>query len=153
MCTSIPKHRYIFWLAMLDKLKTRDKLKLMGVIDDESCSICHASKESIEHLFFECKFSSSCLSLLSAWLGIRFHMRKLSTISPGTWKVPKLMKQLVIASICSLIYLIWKARNTCVWQLHNSTPVAIMKELKLSISYRFKGLYPEATRLYQYLLE
>ena len=34
---SIPKHRYIFSLAMLDKLKTRDKLKLTGVIDDESC--------------------------------------------------------------------------------------------------------------------
>ena len=82
---SIPKHRYIFWLAMLGKLKIRDRLKIMGVLDDKSCPMCHVSKESIEHLFFECKLSSYCLSLLSAWLGIRFCMRKLSTIYPGSW--------------------------------------------------------------------
>ena len=101
---SIPKHRYIFWLAMLGKLKIRDRLKIMGVLDDESCPMCHVSKESIEHLFFGCKFSSYCLSLLLAWLGIRLCMRKLSTIYLDSWKVSKPKKQLAIASICSLVY-------------------------------------------------
>lgn len=91
---SIPKHRYIFWLAMLGKLKTKARLMIMGIIDDESCPICHVNKESIEHLFFECKFSSYCLSLLSTWLGIRLCMSKLSTISPGSWKVSKAKKQI-----------------------------------------------------------
>ena len=49
---STPKTRFIFWLAMLNKLKTRENLKHVGIIDEDSGPFCCNDSESVMHLFF-----------------------------------------------------------------------------------------------------
>ena len=58
---SIPKARFIAWLAFSRKLKTRDRLVQMGVLTEDMCPICGLYPESVEHLFFDCCFSMQCL--------------------------------------------------------------------------------------------
>ena len=45
---SIPKTRFCCWLLALGKLKTKDRLHLIGALDDDLCPLCSASKE-IDH--------------------------------------------------------------------------------------------------------
>lgn len=56
--TSIPKARFVFWLAMLNKLKTKDHLMKMGVTSDACCPLCCVDTDLVVHLFFKCSFSS-----------------------------------------------------------------------------------------------
>ena len=37
---NIPKHSFIAWIVMLGKLKTRDRLKAAGVIQEAWCPMC-----------------------------------------------------------------------------------------------------------------
>ena len=61
---SIPRARFILWLIMCGKLRTRDKLVTMGVLTTNICPMCNTFPESIEHLYFQCPFSMPCLHRL-----------------------------------------------------------------------------------------
>ena len=50
---SMPKHRFIAWLVMLEKLRTKDNLKNIGLNVESSCFLCGSKEESIRHLFFD----------------------------------------------------------------------------------------------------
>ncbi|KAH0639416.1 hypothetical protein KY285_036002 [Solanum tuberosum] len=58
---NIPKHSFICWIVMHQTLLTRDKPAKMGICQDKECLQCGSRPESINHLFFECKFSNECL--------------------------------------------------------------------------------------------
>ena len=84
------------------KFKTRDKLKTLGVTDDDSCSLCTASVETVHHLFFECSFSQCCLEGLRKWLGIKF--KPLESIEFKRYKLNVLQQH------ASTVYHIWHTR-------------------------------------------
>lgn len=64
---SVPKHCFISWLVMHKGLLTRERLKKMGISQEESCFLCGSHVETIAHLFFECDFSKACLSIITQW--------------------------------------------------------------------------------------
>ncbi|GJQ91090.1 reverse transcriptase domain-containing protein [Tanacetum coccineum] len=60
---NIPRHAFHLWLIMRRSLKTQDRLGQWEVgpdvdLDPLVCPLCEAQKDSREHLFFECPFSS-----------------------------------------------------------------------------------------------
>lgn len=67
---SIPKMRFICWLAASQGLKTKDKLHRIGVVDDDLCPLCGLGAETHAHLFFECPFSQMCVARIKEWTGI-----------------------------------------------------------------------------------
>ena len=54
----IPKHTFILWLTIQDRLTTQDKLMKWGVQGANRCSLCQNESEDMQHLFFLCTFSS-----------------------------------------------------------------------------------------------
>ncbi|KAJ0969747.1 hypothetical protein J5N97_022624 [Dioscorea zingiberensis] len=54
--SNLPKHSFIFWLALLNRLQTRDKLCKWNVTNSLTCPLCNNEREEISHLFFCCKF-------------------------------------------------------------------------------------------------
>ncbi|XP_071714208.1 uncharacterized protein [Rutidosis leptorrhynchoides] len=56
---NIPKHAFVMWLLMGEKLKTQDKLKHWEVSETQVllCSLCEQVSDSHDHLFFNCAFS------------------------------------------------------------------------------------------------
>ena len=131
--TSILKTTFVFWLAMLKKLKTRDHLELIGVLEEDSCPFCCIVVESVAHLFFECRYSRDCITQFSSWLGIS--IRSLF-INPSNCKVPNLMRKIVVSSICSLIYHLWRSRNDCIWCFKVVSPVMVVKNVMLETKLR-----------------
>ncbi|CAO2813788.1 unnamed protein product [Amaranthus hypochondriacus] len=69
---SIPKTHFSCWLAAIQKLKTKDKLKLIGVIDNDQCPLCGVHSESNAHVLFEYIFSQRCLQEVRIWSSLRF---------------------------------------------------------------------------------
>ncbi|XP_062118628.1 uncharacterized protein LOC133832277 [Humulus lupulus] len=56
-----PKHSFVLWLAIQDRLKTKARLYRFNVLADARCQFCTVEDETIAHLFFECPFTSDCL--------------------------------------------------------------------------------------------
>ncbi|XP_062094188.1 uncharacterized protein LOC133800251 [Humulus lupulus] len=59
---NIPKHRFIFWLAMKEKLCTRVQISKYNPAIDRSCLLCGNQDEDEKHLFFECTYSWRCFT-------------------------------------------------------------------------------------------
>ena len=59
--SSIPKDCFILWLAVNDRLKSRDKLAALGLTPTDTCPLCGLILESHSHMFFACNYSSQCL--------------------------------------------------------------------------------------------
>ncbi|GJV18760.1 RNA-directed DNA polymerase, eukaryota, reverse transcriptase zinc-binding domain protein [Tanacetum coccineum] len=56
---NIPKHDFILWMAVLNKLATQDKIKHWSSFDVMRCSLCKKDTDSHSHLFFKCEFSKT----------------------------------------------------------------------------------------------
>uniref|UniRef100_A0A803Q484 Reverse transcriptase zinc-binding domain-containing protein n=1 Tax=Cannabis sativa TaxID=3483 RepID=A0A803Q484_CANSA len=57
----VPKHRFILWLVLWDRLNTRERLSKFMTTMDAKCVFCSKEEETIAHLFFECDYSRSFL--------------------------------------------------------------------------------------------
>ncbi|KAH1089770.1 hypothetical protein J1N35_017027 [Gossypium stocksii] len=73
----IPKHAIITWMSILDRLRNKDKLIQLGIIDDGQCKPCCALLETRSYLFSEC---ASSKSILASILHLRINHRLISCI-------------------------------------------------------------------------
>ncbi|GAV91183.1 zf-RVT domain-containing protein [Cephalotus follicularis] len=53
----IPKHSFYLWLSCLYAHRTMDKLQRFGVVGNNRCIFCCGNVETIDHLFFGCRFT------------------------------------------------------------------------------------------------
>ncbi|KAM7256893.1 hypothetical protein ACFE04_012634 [Oxalis oulophora] len=59
-----PRYNFVAWLALQGKLTTKTRLYKWGICPDNKCVLCKSRDETVEHLFFSCKFS------MVVWKGI-----------------------------------------------------------------------------------
>ena len=63
---NVPKHSLISWMAILNRLPTKDRMSEWGMQLDRGCVLCHNAEESRNHIFFGCSFSKGiCKEVLS----------------------------------------------------------------------------------------
>nr|GME19430.1 Ribonuclease H protein [Ipomoea batatas] len=109
------KFSFIMWLALKNRLATKDRLIMEETESD--CSLCVGNKESAHHLFFRCPF------VLQVWTRIRdiigFQKKTIAIRNTIKW-IHRLHKGsrrqdhgVAIALACS-IYHIWRFRNLVV---------------------------------------
>ncbi|KAL2248049.1 UNVERIFIED_CONTAM: hypothetical protein Sindi_2657200 [Sesamum indicum] len=97
----IPRHNFIFWLAIQEKLPTTDKPWMTHL---GGCILCDEGEaETHNHMFFRCRYSRGCLA------AIRHHIR-------FAWPNPLL-------GAC--IYHIWRERNLRRFE-HTHRPEAVL---------------------------
>lgn len=54
----ILKHAFITWIAVRDRMVTRDRLRSWGLTVPANCVLCSTHQESRNHLLFECAYSA-----------------------------------------------------------------------------------------------
>ncbi|KAG2260728.1 hypothetical protein Bca52824_080022 [Brassica carinata] len=137
----IPKHAFLAWVTILNRLPTRDRLLQWGSNVSASCLLCDVADESRDHLFFSCSFSHEI------WNAFFSH----STFNPPTlfeavisWLSSSSSNRKVKA-ICNLlvqalVYAIWKERNLRLHTSKTRPPHIIIKEVKGLIKAKLIGL-------------
>uniref|UniRef100_A0A803P5F4 Myb-like domain-containing protein n=1 Tax=Cannabis sativa TaxID=3483 RepID=A0A803P5F4_CANSA len=70
---NIPKHSFIFWLSMINRIKTKDRLQQYREVENSKCFLCNIEEEVEPHLFFDCPFSLDCLKKIKSWLNWRMY--------------------------------------------------------------------------------
>ncbi|XP_057473990.1 uncharacterized protein LOC130762326 [Actinidia eriantha] len=140
----IPQHSFILWLGLKNRLLKRDKLQ--GIIEDQSCPLCKAEEESIEHLFFQCNVGKQVWTQIKQWLGITRVMNTLKAAvkwlikeARGTGVQAKVKK---IRLACTFYYL-WEARNLRIFEGKTKHPEAIVRGIQIQVFRVIEGLYPD----------
>ncbi|XP_021855349.2 uncharacterized protein [Spinacia oleracea] len=139
---TVPKHRFILWLAIQGKLKTKDRLHQYGIGTDDLCSICGRETESSIHLFFDCCFSDDCKKAVLTWVGIPGGdlglfplLRKAERYTKGDFR-----RKVMYTVIAGLVYHVWKARNESVWLLKTPTVNQVVKNVQTDVRGRIQNI-------------
>ncbi|XP_062109388.1 uncharacterized protein LOC133820007 [Humulus lupulus] len=142
---NIPKHSFILWLAVQHRLKTRDRLSRFNIAEDSACLLCAGAEESGTHLFFECSFSQECLYQMKTWLGWQAHTEALQGLL--RWidrsRRSRFQKKVLAASIASLVYHVWQARNSKLWHSSIISPTLLVQEARWQLKTRITCIMPK----------
>ncbi|KAL2472026.1 Uncharacterized protein Adt_40162 [Abeliophyllum distichum] len=71
-----PKHYFILWLTVKDKLLAKDKILFLDI--NSMCSFCINEDETSSHLFFACSFCKDVWNNIRHWMSIR---RAMTTVA------------------------------------------------------------------------
>ncbi|XP_074265552.1 uncharacterized protein LOC141587991 [Silene latifolia] len=134
---TIPKHSFIAWIYFHKGLNTNEKLKSFGLDIDTTCFICGDGNESLEHLFFSCKYSQRIINKVEQWMGVtlpRDDVIAWRNNIPGSQD----KKDTINGIINALIYSILNQRNCSKHEAHIINPekvaTGIIKEMKIWIA-------------------
>ncbi|GKE12141.1 reverse transcriptase zinc-binding domain-containing protein, partial [Tanacetum coccineum] len=110
----IPKHSFIVWLAIQDRLTTMDKISKWGDYAVNRCSLCCQACEDINHLLFQCPFSREVWTKVKELVGFNFNRFDLMDIiyymiDAGIGNNIRSIVRMVAFS--ASIYNIWIERN------------------------------------------
>ncbi|KAJ9536498.1 hypothetical protein OSB04_un000335 [Centaurea solstitialis] len=109
----IPKHSFCLWTACLNRLPTQDRIAAWkDEPPDMRCSLCGITRDSHNHLFFECSFSRQIwlqvmdrvhwVDFPCSWNGIVDALSDNST-------APKLLEHKL--ALAASVYVVWCERN------------------------------------------
>ena len=111
---NIPKHAFVLWLAVQNKLMTQDKVRNWGSYDLMMCPLCSKDMDSHSHLFFKCQYSAQLWQEVAKKMGVDCGNMEWNDI------VTELVEKLngnsvgsIIRRVClaASVYLIWQERN------------------------------------------
>ena len=132
---NIPRHSFVLWLAIHERLATKDRVGRYNSAVDLTCVFCKTERETSQHLFFCCEWIKQCLLNLRLWLEwnctgydlqriIRWIQRK---------KMSSFMKKVYMTSVAAFVYAIWKARNGNIWTNVMISEKGILDQVRNSV--------------------
>ena len=133
-----PKHSFIVWLAVQNRLATRERVNRFTQLNDIGCVFCKNSVETVDHLFFRCRWVNEGLRNLQQWLNWFNKGEDLRSILKGCQrsKVSSFRKQVILARVAALLYSVWKARNVYIWEEEKFDMTRIMLQIKRNVKNR-----------------
>ena len=134
-----PRSRFIMWLAYQDRLKTKQKLLNMGMIEDNICPICCTQTETKDHFFFSYEFSRQYIDMLRQWLKVMWNVRSLKHLYRKR-RMPRSKVKVIEAILGNLVYAIWRVRNEAVWHKKVTTVRRVFETIKQESKLRLSHL-------------
>ncbi|KAG7543172.1 hypothetical protein ISN45_Aa07g030980 [Arabidopsis thaliana x Arabidopsis arenosa] len=137
----IPKHAFIAWLAIRNRLHTRDRLVRWGLMIPTTCLLCNSHDESRQHLFFDCSYAAEVWTSFTS----SAHLSPPSLFEDGVRWLKNPCRDKNIALILKLafqasLYLIWKERNSRVHTNSSRPASALIQEINNIIRCRLDPL-------------
>ncbi|GLT48179.1 hypothetical protein SLA2020_218200 [Shorea laevis] len=132
---SIPKHSFMSWLAILDRLSTKARQKSWSPHIDATCVLCGAENETRDHLFFSCAYSRTVWDVISSMLEIPSTFSWQFALS---WLCHKAKRKSLCSSLirlawCAAIYHIWIERNTRIHKRTFKSEFAIVSKIQIDV--------------------
>ncbi|CAI8598033.1 unnamed protein product [Vicia faba] len=111
--SNIPKHRFIFRLAIQNRVKIRDRPKKIGIVDNTEFMLYGDQEETTQHIFFDCKYNARCLNLVKSWLNWNAQIINLQDVL--RWldraKIKRFKRSVYTPTIAAMVYHIWMYQN------------------------------------------
>ncbi|KAF7123354.1 hypothetical protein RHSIM_Rhsim12G0194400 [Rhododendron simsii] len=134
---NVPRWSFITWLAVLERLSTKDQLFRWVVVDSQVCDLCGIREESHRHLFFYFEYSRGVWQSLFARNQIPRQPLELG--DELFWKGKGFRSYCYKLSLTAVVCCLWKERNGSIVQSKAGAAKAIAKgsfeEVRAKLSY------------------
>ncbi|XP_019102534.1 PREDICTED: uncharacterized protein LOC109133514 [Camelina sativa] len=133
---NVPRFSFIIWLALLNRLPTRDRLRGWGMSVPTACVLCSNGTETHDHLFFTCPFSSELWGFFAAKL---FPSPPTALLASSAWILthsqPHTVKATAIVKLLfqTVVYHLWKERNARIFSASQSSAVTLRRSVDRTI--------------------
>ncbi|XP_062094210.1 uncharacterized protein LOC133800270 [Humulus lupulus] len=133
------------WLAILDRLKTKQRLLNFQMVNNSTYLLCDIHEESVTHLFFECHLSKSCIQKVKEKMGWGAKSEELRSL---LWwisraQMSKFCKLVYAAFVAAVVYHIWKARSEVFWLFKVRIIDLIVNNIISDVKNRVQGVMPK----------
>ncbi|GKB70529.1 putative RNA-directed DNA polymerase, eukaryota, reverse transcriptase zinc-binding domain protein, partial [Tanacetum coccineum] len=142
---NIPRHAFMLRLAINQKLKTQDRIKVWQGYNDVKCSLCAVH----DHLFFDCCFSLEIWHQFRDLVKLDSAPNALSVLIPyiagrpiniSVWII---LQRLVIGA---LVYIVWQERNLRRFQMKCRSVKDVCMIIKDVVRFRLLSLKIRSSR-------
>ncbi|KAL2927139.1 hypothetical protein RDABS01_028736 [Bienertia sinuspersici] len=140
---SLPKHNFIWWLAIKRRLLVKQRLYKYGVCHDPWCLHCQNQEESHDHLLFCCPYAQEVWDRITGWLHINRrwdNMHQLAVWYRRFCRTTKMRSKIIIAVCAATVYSLWKVRNEIMWEKRHQKAESIVEEIKYFVMVRCNAL-------------
>ncbi|XP_062103617.1 uncharacterized protein LOC133814705 [Humulus lupulus] len=142
---NIPKHSFILWLSVQNRLKTKERLQRFNIISNSNCLLCNSHTETVSYLFFGCGISVICLRHVQHWLG--WYVNATSLVDVLRWieraKISKFRKLMYSAAIAAVTYQIWRGRNEVLWLHKHFYTDVVVQSIQVNVKNRVCYRWPK----------
>ncbi|KAL2224371.1 UNVERIFIED_CONTAM: hypothetical protein Sindi_3072200 [Sesamum indicum] len=122
----IPRHNFILWLAIQEKLPTTDKPWMTHL---GGCILCdEGAAETHNHMFFRCRYSRGCLAAIRHHIRFAWPNREWTRDvewASRKWRGKHIVNVAYRALLSACTYHIWRERNLRRFE-HTHRPEAIL---------------------------
>ncbi|KAL2226589.1 UNVERIFIED_CONTAM: hypothetical protein Sindi_2017600 [Sesamum indicum] len=122
----IPRHNFIVWLAVQEKLPTTDKPWMTHL---GGCILCdEGAAETHTHMFFRCRYSRGCLAAIRHHIRFTWPNREWTRDvewASRKWRGKHIVNVAYRALLGACIYHIWRERNLRRFE-HTHPPEAVL---------------------------
>ncbi|XP_021861687.2 uncharacterized protein [Spinacia oleracea] len=134
-----PKAIFVTWLALLNRLATKDRLVKWNLNVDKQCVLCQEKEETVQHLFFECNYSSSNWKVVLQRIGVG--VQRNTWEEEVMWAAKKSRGSRAKDKVCSYaftetIYAVWLQRNAKLFRNTLDSSVAVSNRILYHIACR-----------------
>lgn len=139
----IPKHSFILWLAIRNKLMTQERMQVWQTEGNLVCPFCKDQRDSVHHLFFSCEF---CREVLRFFIRKEVHIPdylswdQVIQFAANSWNgrtIVAIVNKLVLGA---LIYFIWQERNMRLFQLQSLSLNQIIALVEEAVRFKILTL-------------
>lgn len=146
----IPRHAFILWLAVLKRLRTKDRVRNWSQNNDTCCILCLNEEESHDHVFVGCSYTQEIWEKIEEMGGSGGLARNIKN-SNGSWdecvgsicnrslnnSIWSVFQKLIFAAV---VYFVWQERNCRIHQ-GQSRPVEVLaKQIYTIVKTRLLSL-------------
>ena len=135
---NIPRHSFVLWLAVQERLMTQDRLAAWKQDDELRCTFCNLCQDSHEHLFFQCQYTGKVWCLMQEFIDKRFSFNWKSIIDEfsklkANRSIWSTMRRLVLGAT---VYFVWQERNARLFKDKERSAETLVQNIMDSIKWR-----------------
>ncbi|XP_056695389.1 uncharacterized protein [Spinacia oleracea] len=134
-----PKSTFIMWLAVQNRLATKDILIRWQLNIDDTCGLYQLESESLEHLFFSCSYSKEIWRQVLLYLGVtRIVLPWQEEVQIAVKRSRSKQKKACKYSIAFIesVYCIWLQRNSKVFRDHVDPVKTVVSNIMFNVECR-----------------
>ncbi|XP_059664276.1 uncharacterized protein LOC132310051 [Cornus florida] len=142
---SIPRMKFIFWLAVKSKLPTYDSKSMSKHIN--ICPLCSASTKSYDHIFLNCSFVTPLWRFIKYKCSISTALRSWEALVQWAsikWKAKNLVNLYRKLGLSAFVYHTWEERNARIFSGKKASPRVVCAKVCSTVSVILKlGCLPD----------
>lgn len=106
---AIPKCAFFMWLALKQRLLTKDRMITFGIAVNPTCLLCQCNAETTDHLFSTCPYTCLILNCSPVPISCNWADWQNGNITLGS--MTNIQKHIGWLFVSVVIYVIWQERN------------------------------------------